>query len=181
MRRISTPILLAVLLAAFAVAPAVGSAAAAHQSHRTHHKQMQHRTKARHRKTAAARARAHKKVHRAAHHEARQRRAVAHVVPRARRLKVAIASHPRCLASLDAQSRKLVALRTGANGPMHTQAAVARTLHVTLRRERLLEQISVFELRGSVPGVCTSTHTARTLTPSASLTATPPWLHPGSV
>lgn len=171
MRRISLPLLLAALLAAFAVAPAAGSAAAAHKSHRVHHRSTRHKSEkhsrhvVRHKRKPAT----------------RRHRAVRHVRTRAKSLRTVVAAHRGCLTSLDTQSRRLLALRAGNSGKVRTQAAAARALRVSRTREQLLEQISLFELRGNVPGVCPATGAATTLSPSAQLTVAPSWQPAGTV
>jgi hypothetical protein len=84
-----------------------------------------------------------------------------------------------CLGSLTAQSRRLLSLRAGLNGPPHSAGAVAGVLHVSLTRESLLEQLSLVELQTATSSGCAGTSAAST--PSydrvaVGLTGSVPWL-----
>jgi hypothetical protein len=83
--------------------------------------------------------------------------------------------------------RRLLSLRAGLTGAPRSAAAVARILHVTLRRERLLEQLALRELREAATGGCAGGATSSPEAPGQispfsglALNSTPPWLSAGA-
>jgi hypothetical protein len=71
-----------------------------------------------------------------------------------RRLRSLLARLRGCLGTLDSGSRRLLSLRAGLHGSPRSAGAVARLLHVTPARERLLERLSLVELQNSAGGPC---------------------------
>jgi hypothetical protein len=83
--------------------------------------------------------------------------------------------------------RRLLSLRAGLTGAPRSPAAVARILHLTLRHERLLEQLALRELRGAATGGCAGGTTSSPETPGQispfsglALNSTPRWLGAGA-
>jgi hypothetical protein len=161
MRRISAYTALGALLATVAVQPVTATAATPRHPdhHAAHHAAAAHRHAKKHKRT-------HR--HRASHAESR-------------RLRRLVASHSSCLTTVDPTSLRLLTLRSGLDGRKRSQRTTARTLKVSLRREQLLEQIALLELRGQTGGGCSVHATSSTLGPPTSLTATAPWLKRSAV
>ena len=94
-----------------------------------------------------------------------------------RHLRQVVQRYHGCLGSLDARSRGLLSLRAGLHGSPRSARAVARILHISPGRERLLEQMSLLTLQ-STGGGCGSPRavTSAPATGAAQLTATAPWV-----
>jgi hypothetical protein len=83
--------------------------------------------------------------------------------------------------------RRLLSLRAGLTGPPRSAAAVARILHITLRHERLLEQLALRELLAAATGGCaggaaSSPETPGQISPFSglALNSMPRWLSAGA-
>ncbi len=109
------------------------------------------------------------------------RTATAHRTPRAGVCASLVANRSSCLTTVDPRSLRLLSLRSGLHGKKRSQRTTARMLKVSLRREQLLEQIALLELRGQTGGACSLTRRATPSVRATRLTATAPWLKRSAV
>jgi hypothetical protein len=120
-------------------------------------------------------------------HAGSNRRSQGSTAAETRRLRSLVKRLHGCLASVAPAPRRLLSLRAGLTGAPRSAAAAARILHVTLRRERLLEQLALRELREAATGGCaggaaTSPETPGQISPFSglALSSTPPWFSAGA-